>query len=112
MSLVGKFAHTKLAKDCFSPDFTVITVEFVSGICGVNLILNIRGSSESPVESRLRVTVRHQIRYSRSAQSANTRRSGAAGPKHNVVGMLVPRKLATNAESLGFKRDIFIEMPG
>jgi hypothetical protein len=64
-------------------------VEFVSGISGVNLILNIRGSSESPVESRLRVTVRHQNRYSRSAQSANTRRSGAAGPKHNVVGMLV-----------------------
>jgi hypothetical protein len=89
LSLVGKLAHTKLAKDCLPHELSITHLEFVSGIRGLNLILTIRGSSASPPEVHARLTIRSQTRYSRAAQSASTRRSGAAGPKHSVVGMLV-----------------------
>ena len=89
LSLVGKLVHTKLANDCLRGELSIKRVEFMSGISGMNLIRTIRGSSESPPEARMRLTTRSQTRYSRAAQSASTRRSGAAGPKHSVPGMLV-----------------------
>ncbi len=89
LSFVGKFAQTKPTKDVLAPARSIPRMEFVSDVSGVNLILTIRGSSESRPEARMVLTTRSQIRYDRATQSANTRRSSAAGPPHRVNGMTV-----------------------
>jgi hypothetical protein len=85
----SKISHTKLANDLFPGLFWIVPAKFFFNITGVNLNLTIRGSRTSAVEPPLRVIVRHQNRYSRSTQSTNTRRSGAAGPKERLVCMLI-----------------------
>jgi hypothetical protein len=47
----------------------------VFGVSGINLILTIRESTETPLAARMRFTTRCQTWYDRAAQSANTRRS-------------------------------------